>query len=282
MSVVAVKPRVQSGLPVIEHADGVITVTLDRAAQHNRLDPADIDALAVMLGDVRDELRTNPAAHRALVLRGSGTRTFCSGFTLDAIGDQLDDRFERMLDALEALPIPTIAAIQGGVYGGGTDLALCCDIRLGVQEARMFMPAARFAIHYYSGGLRRYVRNLGLAASKKLFLTGMEIGAAEMLRVGFLTEVVDALELDARVIEYLRSIAVTDGSVVASMKNHLHRFAEGCPDLKEADQVARASVKSEASRLRLAQFGSARATSAKPAGSAESTVFEAVIRVPAA
>ena len=169
-----------------------------------------------------------PAALRSLVLRGSGTRTFCSGFTISAIGDQLDERFERMLDRLEALPIPTIAAIQGGVYGGGTDLALCCDIRLGVEDSRMFMPAARFGIHYYSGGLRRYVRNLGLTASKKLFLPGMEIDAAEMLRIGFLTEVVESSALDARLTEYLRSITATEGSAVGSMKDHLHRFAEGC------------------------------------------------------
>lgn len=268
--------QAQLGLPLIERSDGVLSVTLNRADQHNRLDPADIDALARLLDGIHDELRMAPVALRALVLRGSGTRTFCSGFTISAIGDQLDDRFEHMLDRLEALPIPTVAAIQGGVYGGGTDLALCCDIRLGVGHARMFMPAARFGIHYYSGGLRRYVRNLGLAASKKLFLTGMEIDAAEMLRIGFLTEVVEPAALDARLAEYLRSIAATDGSVVASMKDHLHRFAEGCPDLEEADRVARASVKSEESQRRLAQFGAARAAGTMPDRPSETALRDTV------
>ncbi|MDP3135385.1 MAG: enoyl-CoA hydratase/isomerase family protein [Burkholderiaceae bacterium] len=242
------------GLPVVERRDDVLFITLNRPEQHNRLDPADIDALQTVLDGIRQELDAGPGAPRVLVLRGSGTRTFCSGFTLDAIGDQLDDRFERMLDSLESLPIPTIAAIQGGVYGGGTDLALCCDIRLGVTHTRMFMPAARFGIHYYPGGLRRYVSNLGLAASKKIFLTGLDVAAPEMLRIGFLTEVLEEASLDARVDEYVSAIARTEAGVVASMKEHLRRFAEACPDLEAAAHAARSSVKSDESQRRIAQL----------------------------
>lgn len=240
-----------SGLPIIEREGDVLSITLNRPEQHNRLDPADIDALQRALDALQEELRAGQGAPRALVLRGSGTRTFCSGFTLSAIGDQLDDRFEHMLDSLESLPVPTIASIHGGVYGGGTDLALCCDIRLGVAQTRMFMPAARFGIHYYSGGLRRYVHNLGLAASKKIFLTGLEIGAPEMLRIGFLTEVVESSALEARVEDYLQAINKTDGCVVASMKDHLRRFAEASPDLEASAQASRSSVKSEESRRRI-------------------------------
>ena len=239
-----------SGLPTVDQVGGFLFITLNRPDQHNRLDPSDIDVIQGVLDSINDSLAVGRGP-RAVVLQASGSRTFCSGFTIDAISEQLDDRFERMLDTLESLPMPTVAVSQGGVYGGGTDLALCCDIRLGVAESRMFMPAAKFAIHYYPGGLRRYISNLGLAASKKLFLTGLEIEAPEMLRIGFLTEIVEAIHLDARVKAYLEAISGTQGDVVASMKLHLRGFAEGSPDIEAAARAARTSVKSEESRRRI-------------------------------
>ena len=225
---------------------------MNRPAAHNRLDPADIDALRSLFDGIAAALgRNEPTAPRALTITGQGGKTFCSGFTIDAISEQLDDRFERMLDALESLPMPTIAAINGGVYGGGTDLALCCDIRLGVSDTRMFMPAAKFAIHYYPGGLRRYVSNLGIAAAKKLFLTGMAIDASEMLRIGFLNELVAPENLSARIEEYVRGIGDTDAQVVANMKKHLRGIADGRPDFEAMAEAASQSVKSDESRRRL-------------------------------
>lgn len=239
-----------TSLPSVEKIGDFLFITLNRPDQHNRLDPSDIDVIQSVLDNINESLAVG-LGPRAVVLQARGSPTFCSGFTIGAISDQLDDRFERMLDSLESLPLPTVAVIQGGVYGGGTDLALCCDIRLGVAESRMFMPAARFAIHYYPGGLRRYVSNLGLAASKKLFLTGLEIEAPEMLRIGFLTEIVEASHLDGRVKAYLEAIGGTQGDVVASMKRHLRGFAEGCPDIEAAANAARKSFKSEESRRRI-------------------------------
>ena len=72
--------------------------------------------------------------------------------------------------------LPTICALNGGVYGGSTDMALSCDFRIGVEGITMFMPAARLGLHYYAGGMRRYVARLGLGAAKKLFLTGGQAG----------------------------------------------------------------------------------------------------------
>src|SRR3546814_18389703 len=102
--------------------------------------------------------------------------------SLAAIRSELDDRFERVLDTLEQLPLPVVCALNGSVYGGATDLALCCDIRIGVRGSRLFMPAAKFGLHYYPGGLRRYVANLGLTSAKKLFLSARTIYAEEIDR----------------------------------------------------------------------------------------------------
>ena len=153
------------GIPKLVIADGVATIRLCRPAQHNRIDPDDVAVLRAYLDEVTDR-----ADIAALVIIGTGTRTFSSGYTLDAIVDRLDRSFEDLLDAVERAPLPTIAAINGSIYGGATDLALCCDFRIGVRGSRMFMPSARLGLHYYPGGIRRYTTILGLAQAKRLFL----------------------------------------------------------------------------------------------------------------
>lgn len=153
--------------------EGVVTIQLTRVEQHNRVDPADLAGLRETIASA-----ANDETAIALVVTGTGTATFSSGYTLSELAaGNLDDSFESFLNELEACPMPTICALNGSVYGGATDLALCCDVRLGVEGTRMFMPAARIGLHYYPDGMRRYVRELGLAQAKRLFLTGMTLDA---------------------------------------------------------------------------------------------------------
>ncbi len=234
------------GAPRIRVGDGIAQLRLDRLADHNRLDPADLDAMTLWFA----RLAADPSV-RALVITGTGERTFSSGYTLEAILSELDDRLERMLDALEALPFVTIAALNGSVYGGATDLALACDVRLATPGCRMFMPAARFGLHYYAGGMRRYVSRLGLSAAKKLFLTAMTLESEEMLRIGFLTEVVVPDGLAMRVHEYLAAVAQTEPVSVREMKKHLNQIAEGRYDELTLRAASRASLNSPQLRDRL-------------------------------
>jgi len=202
------------------------TITLARPAEHNRIDPSDLAVLTQYF-----ERLVADKSVRALVITGSGAKTFSSGYTLSAIREQLDDRFEKMLDTLETLPLPVICALNGSVFGGATDMALACDFRIGIKNARMLMPAAKFGLHYYPGGIRRYVTRLGLSAAKKLFLTAQPIEADEMLRIGFLTELVEPGDLDAAVTRYVDAIAACEPVTVASMKRHLNQAADGQTDL---------------------------------------------------
>lgn len=210
------------GRPSLAVAEGVATIRFERPAEHNRIDPDDIAVLRAHLGQV-----TTHADVRTVVFRGAGDKTFSSGFTLGAIRERLDRDFEDLLDAIEQFPLPTIAVLDGGVYGGATDLALCCDWRIGVSGTRMFMPAARFGLHYYPGGLRRYVRTLGAAQAKRIFLTGQTLRAQEMLRIGFLTELVPRTRLERTLADTLAAIAQCEPSVVQSMKRQLNALAAG-------------------------------------------------------
>src|ERR1700720_3920008 len=192
----------QSTIPVVSVADGRAVVRLNRPREHNRLEPADLG----LLRDTFGRVDADPTI-RVLILTGTG-KSFSSGFHIGALADRLAgtggaeadrDTFERMVDGLEALRVPTITALNGSVYGGATDLALACDFRIGVEGMRLLMPAARLGIVYYESGIERYVARLGVAAAKKLFLTAQPIDAGEMLRIGYLDACVPASELNAKV-----------------------------------------------------------------------------------
>ncbi len=212
---------------------------LDRPDEHNRLDPADVSALIDCFEDLAQS-HAESAWPRALVISGVGERSFCSGFTLQSIIESLQGGFEHMLDALEQLPFTTIAALNGSAYGGATDLALACDLRIGVSDMRLFMPAARIGLHYYPGGLRRYVTRLGLAAASRLMLTGTTIESDEILRIGFVSQLCEREALGRTVATLLEAIAQTDPGVVASMKRDLLALAHAgmTPALKDPIQKA--------------------------------------------
>ncbi|MEP6941927.1 MAG: enoyl-CoA hydratase/isomerase family protein [Betaproteobacteria bacterium] len=233
--------------PVLIVAGPVATLRFSRPAAHNRIDPDDLAVLSAHLETVRAD-----AALRLLVITGSGRRTFSSGFTVDAIADRLDRSFEDLLDAVERFPLPTLCALNGSVYGGATDLALCCDFRIGVRGSRMFMPAARFGLHYYPGGLRRYVTALGAAQAKRLFMTAQAIDADEMLRIGFLTELVPATGLRAKIDEYANAVLACEPSVVATMKRQIDAIAGGDAKAAAAREDYERSLRSPLLRQRLA------------------------------
>ncbi|WP_298018960.1 enoyl-CoA hydratase/isomerase family protein [uncultured Castellaniella sp.] len=236
----------QDQAPALAFEGDVATLTLRRVSQHNRIAP---DDCAVISGHLRRAADRNGI--RALVLTGAGEKTFSSGYTLGAIRDQLDSRFEDMLDELEAFPLPTICALNGSVYGGATDLALCCDFRIGVAGSRFLMPASRIGLHYYPGGIRRYVTVLGLAAAKKLFLTGQAIHDREMLRIGFLHELVDPGDLMAAVERYVEGIRACEPAVLRSMKADLMQVAAGRWDEAGLRAHYEASLRSDALASRL-------------------------------
>jgi len=214
--------------PVLDIDGARASIRLNRPAEHNRLDPEDLNALRAHLQAIESDARL-----RVVVLTGTGARTFCSGYTISALRDMKteadagDATLEEVIDRLEDLRLPTICALNGSVYGGGIDLALACDFRIGVTGTRMVMPAPKIGLHYYASGMRRYVERLGLAASKKLFLIGEPMASEEMLAVGFLDELVQPGELTARADALARSIEANAPAAIAGMKRHLNLIARG-------------------------------------------------------
>lgn len=238
----AAPPDTEAAVPSLVVEGSRATIRLNRPRHLNRIQPEDIPTMMRLL----DQVDANQAV-RVLVVTGSG-RAFSAGYHLGDLKEQAEGRgsaggvpsFETMTDRLEACRVPTICRLNGGVYGGSTDLALACDFRVGHSGVEMFMPAGRIGVHYYAAGMRRYVSRLGLNTAKRLFLTAERIGAAEMLRVGYLTEVAAPDELDARVDALAERIASLAPLAVQGMKRALDEIARGGLDvvMLEARQAA--------------------------------------------
>ena len=173
--------------------DAVATITLNNPKRHNALEQADLHAFLNTL----EQVASQPAL-RALVITGAGEKTFCAGVSLQQMnsGDLSTDTFEELTNRLDAFPLPTICVLNGSAYGGGAEIALACDFRIGVHGSRMFVPVARFGLCYPLSGVRRYVAKLGVGPTKRLLMANETWFAEEMYRVGFLDYLVERAELN--------------------------------------------------------------------------------------
>ncbi len=209
------------GVPLLSTHAKVATIRLNRPSQHNRLDPIDLPVLMQFIDQIESSSEIE-----LLVITGTGSKSFCSGYTLQAIVGQLDEAFENTLQRIEDCVVPTLCALNGSAYGGGTDLALCCDFRIGMAQMKAFMPAAQFGLHYHPAGMRRYIQNMGLTAAKKMLLTGQTFTDDQLLECGFLTELVsDSTNLQDRVQSYANALSLCDAPAVRSMKAHMKAIA---------------------------------------------------------
>jgi enoyl-CoA hydratase len=232
--------------PLLDINGARAPIRLNRPKHLNRLQPEDLDALLKLF----DRIEGDPAL-RVLVLTGTG-RAFSSGYDLGSIAERTakaqeqtaGSAFEIVANRLEDLALPTICRLNGGVYGGATDLALACDFRIGVDSCEMFMPAARLGLHYYKSGIKRYVSRLGVDNAKRLFLTAEKIGAAELLRIGYLTAMVPAEALDQEVDRLAGILAGNAPLAMRGMKRTINEFARRKLDEEAADRRHRDSMRS--------------------------------------
>jgi enoyl-CoA hydratase len=235
--------------PVFELNGARATIRLNRPRHLNRLQPDDLDALMKLF----DRVENDPAI-RVLVLTGTG-RAFSAGYDLNSVAERATSAveeksagsaFEVVANRLEDLGVPTICRLNGGVYGGSTDLALACDFRIGIDSGEMFMPAARLGLHYYKSGIMRYTTRLGIDNAKRLFLTAQKIDAREMLRIGYLTALVMTTEaLDEEVDRLATILAGNAPMAMRGMKRAINEFARGQLDEEAADRRARDSMRGD-------------------------------------
>ncbi|OXB39810.1 methylglutaconyl-CoA hydratase [Cryptococcus neoformans] len=167
--------------------DRVMTLMLNRPATKNAL-------TVQMVSEMREALATlNPADSRLLLIQSSNPSLFCSGADLRErrtmspmqVSNFLDN-LRQLLAELEALPIPTVAVIDGYALGGGAELALGCDLRVGGDNTKIALPETKLGIIPGAGGTQRLTRIVGVAKSKELIFTGRHVQGPEAEHIGLL------------------------------------------------------------------------------------------------
>jgi enoyl-CoA hydratase/carnithine racemase len=189
-----------------EPAEHVARLTISNPERRGALDHELLDALA-------EHARTLEA--RCLVIRGSGS-VFSAGYDIGGFEDgRFEEAAERLvahpfqdaIEALDAYPYPVVAQVNGHAIGGGLELALTCDLRIAVHGAKFGMPPAKLGLIYSHTGLRRFIEVCGVANTAELFFVGRNVDSERAERMGLVNQLVEADQLEQRVLDLAAEIA---------------------------------------------------------------------------
>jgi enoyl-CoA hydratase/carnithine racemase len=208
----AAAPRAAAPVELRREGD-VATIALTQPERRNVLDEAMADALREAAESLAAETVAAATAPRCVILTGSGD-VFAAGADVAAIGAAsaaenlaYNRRLRAAVEAVAAIPVPTVAAVNGHAVGGGLELALACTLRVGAATARYGLPEATLGILPATGGLARLPRLIGSARAARLLLTGELIDGPEAARLGILDLAVAAARVAAEAEALARRIA---------------------------------------------------------------------------
>jgi enoyl-CoA hydratase len=183
-----------------EKRNGIGYVTINRPAKLNALNRKTMEELDQCFQDIArdDEVR-------AIILTGAGEKAFVGGADISELavltpveGQDMSVRGQKVLDLIEHLGKPVIAAINGYALGGGCELALACTLRIASEQARLGQPEVKLGLIPGYAGTQRLPRLVGKGRALEMLLSGDPVGAAEAYRIGLVNQVVPAQELIAR------------------------------------------------------------------------------------
>ncbi|WP_042223656.1 enoyl-CoA hydratase [Oceanobacillus manasiensis] len=192
---------------LIDESIGVITLNRPKAA--NALSRELLDELSEHI-----RLISQSPSIRCLIVTGAGHKAFCAGADLKERKEMTETQVMQAVNyigetitALENLPIPIIAAINGAAYGGGLELALASDIRIAGNQAKLGLTETSLAIIPGAGGTQRLPRLIGPGQAKRLIYTGNPISASEAYRLGLVEEITEPENVIEKATEMARKIA---------------------------------------------------------------------------
>jgi enoyl-CoA hydratase len=194
----------------VETSEAIRTVTVQRPEKLNALNT---EVMRQLEGAVT--AASTDASLRCLIVTGAGEKAFIAGADIGELakltpieGREHARRGQAVLDAIEGLPIPSIAAINGFAYGGGLELAMACTMRVAAENAKMGLPETSLGILPGYGGTQRLARLVGKAKAYELILTAEKgITAAEAERIGLVNRVVPVGSAHSAAVEIAKKIA---------------------------------------------------------------------------
>jgi enoyl-CoA hydratase/carnithine racemase len=207
-----------SGRIRVEDRGAVRLLVIDNPDKRNALEFATLAELE------RACARATADAVRCLVIRGAGDRAFCSGFDIEAIptgpqdGDRPDLAVERAMAAIEAVPCPTVAFLNGPAFGAGGELAVTCDLRVACEGISIGMPPARLGVVYAPAGLRRFLHLVGPTHAREMFFTGRPVAADRAVVIGLVDRLLPRAEAEAEALALAAEIAGNAPLAVQGMK----------------------------------------------------------------
>jgi len=216
---------------LIKHDGNICTLTINRPRKHNFLTSGLLQEMAIAVS----EIGADPDM-RVLVIRGAGEISFSAGYDISAIPvvneqnlrEPIHDisPLEKALQALRNFPYPVIAMINGHAFGGGCELAVACDIRIGRNGITMGMPPAKLGIVYPPAGFRRFLMVLGFAKTLEMFLTGQRYDGHHCLRMGLLNQMVEPDHLKTVTYNIAKEISQNAPLALRGTKQALYKIAE--------------------------------------------------------
>jgi enoyl-CoA hydratase len=219
--------------------DGVGVVTFNRPKVLNALDAKTIAELTDAVGRVEAD-----RAVKALVLTGAGEKAFVAGADIAAMSAMSPLEARRFAEAghgvlarLEALPIVTVAAVNGFALGGGCEVALACDLVYASEKARFGQPEVNLGIIPGFGGTQRLTRRVGIGRALEMILTGDHYDAARAREAGLALEVLPPAELLPFAKAQARKIAGKAPIAIAAAKRVIREGADA--DLRTASELER-------------------------------------------
>jgi enoyl-CoA hydratase/carnithine racemase len=205
---------------LIEHRPPFLILTLNRPQVRNALNSELLEELDLAIDEagILEGLRV-------LIITGGGDKAFCAGADLKERLTMSESEvrsflsaIRRLLIKIEDLPLPVVAAINGFALGGGTELALACDLRVAVADATLGLTETRFAIIPGAGGTQRLPRLVGTPLAKELIYTGRQLTAQEALAKGLVNRIAASDKLMDDCLEMAGEIAKAGPIAVAQAK----------------------------------------------------------------
>lgn len=217
-------------------------LTLNNPDKHNSLGQEELEAIQAHLEAIQGDQQV-----RVLVVSGAGEKTFCAGASLKQLGagEISGDCFQRTTGQLASLPIPTIASLNGNVFGGGVELALSCDFRVGIEGSRMRVPAAAIGLCYPLSGINRFVERMGVNLAKRILVAAEEFDAQGMLEIGFLDHLVLPAQREEFTLELAQHIGDLAPLSVRAMKQILQQAVAGGIDMSQAQALSAECLESQ-------------------------------------